>query len=416
MIKANKKQKSLTKLICEYAFYVFLISIPFEHLPIGGINITFSQIVGVGLLCAAIFQPRICFRKPPLALIIFGVYLIVYLTFAFLREAQFFRMAITAFITMSQLLVLFWILHNLMLDDEKRKKAILVLGTSCVLLSLLMILGIGTEEIQGRLWIFGQNPNSVAGTVAIGFLCLMGHVYGRFEKCSAITRIFILIGIGIVLMALLKTGSRGGLVALTVGVLAFLLKGKSLGTKIKITAIVCLGLVIILWVTFTNEAMRIRFEETVLEGSLSGREEILPVAFEMFQERPLLGWGPVNHIYELGSRLGLSTRDPHNLYLWLLNEGGIVGALPFFIGFLLCGLSAWNARKGKSGVIPMAFIMVILVIDLKGTYHYGKIFWFIMAYATASAYANNFNKIDKFLPKTKVIRAKRNQNRTSQIV
>ena len=68
-------------------------------------------------------------------------------------------------------------------------------------------------------------------------------------------------------------------------------------------------------------------------------------AWEMFLEKPLIGWGPANNISELGSRLGLGSAIgmPHNVYLWLLTETGLLGTVPFLAGLWLC----W--RRGMEG-------------------------------------------------------------------
>ena len=121
-----------------------------------------------------------------------------------------------------------------------------------------------------------------------------------------------------------------------------------------------------------------------MEGDTAGREEIFSNAVEMIMEKPLLGWGPVKPFSELGSRLGGWVRDPHNLYFWLLLEVGLLGALPFLGGLYLCWRRALNGRAGIHGRLPMALMLFVLIINLKGSYHTGKLFWIILAYAAAS--------------------------------
>ena len=118
---------------------------------------------------------------------------------------------------------------------------------------------------------------------------------------------------------------------------------------------------------------------------MAGREKIFPAAWGMFQEKPLFGWGPVRHYYELGSRLGQPTRDPHNLYLWLLVETGLLGAIPFFAGLWLCWHAAWKARHSIQGVVPVAMMLCLLVNNAKGTGLTDKLSWIILAYALASS-------------------------------
>ena len=37
--------------------------------------------------------------------------------------------------------------------------------------------------------------------------------------------------------------------------------------------------------------------------NMSGRENIFPAAWEMFKDKPLIGWGPIDNKYELGTRV-----------------------------------------------------------------------------------------------------------------
>jgi O-antigen ligase len=100
----------------------------------------------------------------------------------------------------------------------------------------------------------------------------------------------------------------------------------------------------------------------------------------------LIGWGPIHHYYELGSRLGLLARgrDTHNLFLWILTEVGVMGAIPFFTGLWLCGYAAWQARYTVQGILPLAMIACLLIANMAGTWHNRKIFWIVLSYALAS--------------------------------
>ena len=104
----------------------------------------------------------------------------------------------------------------------------------------------------------------------------------------------------------------------------------------------------------------------------------------MFLERPILGWGPVDFLYELGSRLNLPYRDPHNGILWLLLEVGIVGALFFFAGFYLCARASWKSRTGPEGILPLALMVMAAAMNFGGSDISRKPMWFVLAIALAS--------------------------------
>lgn len=104
----------------------------------------------------------------------------------------------------------------------------------------------------------------------------------------------------------------------------------------------------------------------------------------MFLDRPVIGWGPVSYGYELGSRTGVAYRGAHNLYLFLLIETGLVGAVPFFIALGLCLQSAWHNRGGAYGVLPLALLVLMLIANLSGDWLDRKLLWVTLAYALAS--------------------------------
>ncbi len=148
--------------------------------------------------------------------------------------------------------------------------------------------------------------------------------------------------------------------------------------------IVLLAIGCVLWVTLGSETMVARWDETVREGKMGGRKNIFKQAWGMFLDKPLFGWWPPNHTHELGARLSDPGRSPHNLYLWVLIETGLLGAIPFFTGLWLCLRRAWWARASAQGIVPMVLIVFLFVVCLKGNYINFKIFWVILAYVAAS--------------------------------
>ena len=171
--------------------------------------------------------------------------------------------------------------------------------------------------------------------------------------------------------------------------MTFALKKGSLKKKI----VNVLGLTLLLGVlgvaVLESDVMRARFEETIEEGDLARRELIYPTAFQMFTEKPLLGWGPVTSVYELGMRLGHpeeEIKNPHNLILYGVVTSGLIGSFPLFLGIGLAAFSAWRARNRAHGMLPLAMVIAVLVVNMSGVWLFNKMHWLVMAYAMASAY------------------------------
>jgi O-antigen ligase len=157
--------------------------------------------------------------------------------------------------------------------------------------------------------------------------------------------------------------------------------------------IVVLAVGLLAALSYCSEASRHRWEAALSNGDLAHREELYPNAWAMFLERPLIGWGPGTHLYELGSRSQYLAHwgdrrtlamDTHNIYLYVLTATGLLGSLPFLVGTWLCVREAWRARRGPEGILPLALALTILTANLSSTFLYDKLHWFILAYASAS--------------------------------
>ena len=146
------------------------------------------------------------------------------------------------------------------------------------------------------------------------------------------------------------------------------------------------GMAVLLAMISASEMARTRWELTLEQGNMAGREVIFPAAWFMFLDRPILGWGAQASVYELGKRLGeYHTRDTHNLYLWVLTEDGLLGFIPYFWAVWLCARSAWRSRRLLYGLVPMALLSTVLVVNLSLTWQYRKLHWLFLGLALASA-------------------------------
>jgi O-antigen ligase len=374
------------------AYYAFVFSVPFDAVTvqyISGGDFTLSKIFGYLLVAMTLVQPRLCYGRLPTAFWCFSAYLCIYL-FSGPAQGQPFPSLFGPTLTLVQMMVLFLVSFNLMLSDRIVRGTLWSLGTACTALALLQAMGLTSETIaQDRVSAIGENPNNLAAVLSLGLLALTGLAYGR-QKPNLMSRILFILCPAILVIEIVRTGSRGGAIALAVGFLAFALKkGRTVAAKLKILGVVLLLLSALAVVSFQVESVRERWVNTLAYGDTAGRDQIFPAAWEMFLEKPFLGWGPTSFRFELGSRLGIPERDPHNLYLSILNEVGLFGAIPFFLALWVCCRGAWNARLGLQGILPLSMLLCMLTINFKGTYHGKKFFWLVLAYASASpAYIN----------------------------
>jgi O-antigen ligase len=373
-----------------WAFYIFVLSLPFEY-PQRSIPFEVTTLTGCLLLLGALWNPRVCFGHITLALGCFAIFLYTYIVAFVMSMAAYPDEAVRLFLSLLQLVLVLWVSSNLMRDERTATVALWVFAIACILRAMLQLAGIGGTAPAGvddteRQSLFRQNANLSANILAAGLLALVGLAYLR-QRSARHVRLFAWPFVVAVGMAIVHTGSRGGLVALATGLLVMALSGRTARARIRNLFVTLVAAGILTWIGYNSELVRERFE-LAREGNLAGREAIYPAAWQMFLERPLVGWGPGDNMHALAGRLvasGHTRRDPHNLILELLTATGILGAGPFLIGVWLCVRAAWNARHSTEGVLPLAMISAVLVGNMSGNYIASKLLWLVLAYALSSS-------------------------------
>lgn len=379
--------------IIRWLFYLFIFSLPFETVG-ESIGLIEPPTVVLGILILSILlQPRLFLRWPPKAFWCFIVYIYLFVAWGLTEPAVFRSLFIHDATVLIQLTVLSWLAFNIMRDRETALRGLLALAIACSLLGVMQLSGMAHSTIEAkgsvvRAAAFGLHPNHLARIIVLGMLALVGTLYARQQRS---TRLVLIISSCLVMLAavLLDTGSRGAILALGLALLTFAFRKGSLKKKTLNILGLLLLLGILAFAAFQSDVMRSRFEETIEDGDLARRELIYPTAWGMFKERPLLGWGPVTSVYELGMRLGHpeeEVKNPHNLILYGIVTSGLLGSFPLFLGIGLAVGAAWKARSGPHGMLPLAMVIAVLAANMSGVWLFNKLHWLVMAYAVASLY------------------------------
>jgi O-antigen ligase len=188
------------------------------------------------------------------------------------------------------------------------------------------------------------------------------------------------------LLAIVKTGSRGGTLVVFSGALVYLLPYWRSKRAVTVMILTICGIGVLLYLIATEPVMMKRWQYAQ-SGDLSTRQSRIPAALRMGLERPLFGWHPVEYTYELAGRVGQEggPADPHNLLASMLAEVGIAGTIPFFIGLWLCFRAAWTARRGHLGLMPLSLMISVLAMHMSGPNVVWKPFWLVMGLTLAAA-------------------------------
>jgi O-antigen ligase len=211
----------------------------------------------------------------------------------------------------------------------------------------------------GRIHVPGGGPNSFGrnmGLMGLG-AAYLAIKYGREARpvCA--------VAIIVAMLMVLLCGSRGALLSFGMGtVVLFFTAREALAKKMTAAAAVALlGAALILSTRTGQNALdtfQSRIVETTLEKQhLSGREELWLDAVDWIHERPWFGWG-------LNAYRAKSWVYPHNIFLEVTMEGGIVG-----LALLLATAWIWwrHLRRCPSGVSRVALAGLALTFTAAQT-------------------------------------------------
>jgi O-antigen ligase len=375
------KARSAINPFVRAAFYLFVLSIPFE-LPNRVFPVEIPTITGALFLLATVLQPSTSYRQIPAAVLWFFGYLWMFGFSTLINRSAQTTLVLELFVLLLQLVLVLWAAYNLLGDRTVLRGVLITLAFAVATRAALQVLGIGAtvrEVWTGgeRITAFGQNANLSAIIMSVGAVTLLNLRPKILTwPIAAVTG-----------LAVIQTGSRGGLICLALGVLVWAVgAGRTAGARLRGLAVGLFVLGVLGFGVLRSDMLRARMLAAEA-GSLAGREHIYPAALSMISERPLLGWGPIENQFEIAARIGeekKDRRDAHNIVLELMSSTGIFGTIPFLIGYLLCLRSAWHARRGPVGILPLALMAVTFMGCMSGTWIASKILWLTLAIALAT--------------------------------
>ena len=278
-----------------WAMCLFLFSVPFESIRLDQSGVlSVSRVAGYLFFAAALTSPRLCFRRPSLPIWCLVGYFYILVASVLQVSPGFRDDAFVRLTVIIQVTVATWIISNLMQYQRFFTSAMWALGIGSFGLSLLPHLGFGGLLAAGsdeRVVASGFDPNVFGSSMVLGCVAMVSATQGRGRVWwhSVIAWVLTLA----TAYMIVKSGSRGALLSLVFGVsLTALAKDSAMRTLVRVSIVVAaiLGVVILV---LESESMRTRFERTLQSGDLAGRQYLFIQSFEMFKERPILGWGPI---------------------------------------------------------------------------------------------------------------------------
>ncbi len=294
----------------------------------------------------------------------------------------------------AQAFLLYLIFSDLCRDPRAARVLILTFLGATIALSLIANFGpggvvgaarAGRGGVAERVGVLGMNLNYQAFLYAAGVIGVLCHGIARWPRFGWKDWL-LAAGAASMLLALLRTGSRGGLATLVIGVaaaLALLFRGRRWAAYALLVPLVLYGIGSAI---MSSEVIRARIEDTLYGGDLGARDVLAREAFEMFKERPLTGAG-TDYIEELGTRLGKQRIAAHNTYLQIACAFGLAGFLPWLAGLVATGFRLWRFRSNVWAAAMLAFFFALLAAMVPGNYAYGRLKWIFLALAGAMPFA-----------------------------
>ena len=288
-------------------------------------------------------------------------------------------------------MLIFAVIIIALVDTLRRFRIVIWTGAIAIFFgSLGAVLGFVAYGDSNRMSGAYYGPNEFA-ILLLPFIGI--SLYLVFTSKAKAAKIAALVITMTLILALISTVSRGGIIGLGGMFIVAAMKAKK-----KMRAIFIIGVLAVIFLNFMPAAMRDRFQKTRVEETYTGegtvdsttrRYNLSAAAWAMFREKPLFGVGIGNYFYNCSQYAPVSPGRAHNMYLEVLAELGIVGGFLFF-GILFLTFGKLNRlRRSNSaiisgyasgmfiGLIGFCFAAIFLHAEQE------KVLWFIIFMSVA---------------------------------
>lgn len=294
-----------------------------------------------------------------------------------------------------QNIILFWILIN----HERRNpnillNALLFYSFGSILLSLFYFFDIGTNYIDGRLIIFGDNPNSIGMKISISIAILCYYIIS-LKKNNYIFAVCLIPFIPLMIKLVAESGSRVSFISLIMMTIIGVILLKTKKRITKVFSLIVGGFITLFVITFmlNSEIIVNRLNRTIENKDLATRDIIWQKILPLIESNPLFGVG-ITGYEEYSIQVFNIYKSPHNVLIELLCYGGIFSLLLYLFFISKTFILATNQYKKNGNFIVLILFIPIIGYLLSGQILTNKIIWTILSYIVSSSI---FFKHEKYL-------------------
>lgn len=271
-----------------------------------------------------------------------------------------------------------------------------------IILTLPSVLIINQTLVLGQRASIGGDTYQSAGYILVlgmGMMLSKLTVGTKNKKHNIFKYIYILV----VFIAILSTGSRGPAVAGIIMLIYFFIKTVNIN-KLVIYFFISIIVGMLINPLFDNPFFLKNISRTfafigengINWSGTSGRDILYINAIKQFQHKPIIGHGFFGYI-----SVFMNGRYPHNLFLEILLQGGILMlTMAIFILILL----VYKIMKIKKHIEPIYFVLIYLCIYqcsllmFSGTYITQGLFWYLVLYlmlTNTKSWSKIYDKTEK---------------------
>lgn len=211
---------------------------------------------------------------------------------------------------------------------------------------------------NGRLWLFGENPNSYSFVLGFGAL-LLGKELLANDKI--IYRLICALGVILILAYTFMSGSRGTLMflGLSFAIIYSTFIKQHVGASIIVVVIGVIGLNFIFSRNVEELSILERFSDL---QSGDSREDLIKNALTLFYDSPLFGYGYNGYQYMKATSFH-DMRDSHNMIVSILATTGLLGFFciaTFFKRVFSCIKTTLSENK-----LALSLFIYVFLISMK---------------------------------------------------
>lgn len=241
---------------------------------------------------------------------------------------------------------------------------------------------------------------------AFSYFCAFSFlIFLRHSLYQNQAKLWLKLGYFFILLVLfagvILSGGRGGMMVVVIGLIIFTFRKYGLLKFLRYSIIAALSITVVLYIAI---ALNFPFADRVSESfdrlfsfissdgidmeGTSNRDSFYAVATAKISESLIYGYGIFGLVEELGEYY------PHNIFLEVLLQGGIILLIVFLVimGFFFYKLSRLIKLKKDQDIILIPTIYSVVLLLFSSSYLQEPFFWFSIVYVFSCSINNINNK------------------------